>query len=563
MTLFAGVDVLKTTEDNKRDSVMTCYHFPSVSKSLACTYRETLGTREVCASLIKYRKGLAIQKQSPEDNGALSYPKKKWCRNQVLRSNDKDGCKKVLQEVGALHSTVEGGERTFARSQWRKGGANKSQSEEGNMLETQSSNPMSTSLFRLAELGRTNKNRCFTNLNQYLTKELLETAFYQTKKDGAPGVDGQTKQDYAKHLNANLESLLDRVKSGNYIAPPVRRVFIPKGKGHRAIGIPTFEDKVLQKAVTLILQRLYEPVFHGHSFAYREQRNAHQALALFRETVSNQGGGYVVELDIQSFFDNLDQGYLKVLLKKRIGDGVITCLINKWLKAGVMENGNIRYPGKGSPQGGVISPMLSNIYLDAVLDQWIESAVKPRLINKATLIRFADDAVLIMKNRKDAEKVMAVLPKRFSRFGLSLHPEKTRLIDFTLKERNTIDFLGFTHFWKRSRTSWGIGRKTMKDRLARSVRDISQWCRDNRFRSLQEQYKKLCEKVNGHYAYFSLKGNIKSLKCFRFLVERVWLKWLRRRSHRQKLFDERVTALFNRYCLPTPKILARPASVIY
>lgn len=432
------------------------------------------------------------------------------------------------------------------------------------MQETQSSDAMSTSLLRLAVLGRKHPQQCFTTLNQYLTGDLLRTAFHQTRKDGAVGIDGQTAAAYELELEGNLESLLRRAKDGSYVAPPVKRGYVPKGNGLRPIGIPTFEDKVLQRAIVQILERLYEPIFHPHSFGYRPARSAHQALALLRQQLEQGGGGHVVEMDIQAFFDNLDKSRLREFLQQRIGDGVILRLINKWLKAGVMEAGSVHYPETGSPQGGVISPILANVYLHHVLDQWFEEQVKPRLIGQARLIRFADDAVLIMRNDKDAKRVMQVLPKRFNRYGLQLHPDKTCVTVFRPKEKSSIDFLGLTHYWSKSRRGcWTIQRKTMKSRFARSVKAIQQWCRTNRHQALPEQYAVLCRKVRGHYAYFGISGNIAALKRFRYVVEHVWVKWLRRRSQRHRLDWERVAKLLKRYALPAVKLMTtRPANVM-
>ena len=309
------------------------------------------------------------------------------------------------------------------------------------MQETQRSIDMSTSLLRLAELGRKYPQRCFTNVNQYLTKELLRTAFYQTRKDGAAGIDGQTAADYATDLEGNLESLLDRAKSGRYVAPPVRRAYVPKGNSQRPIGIPTFEDKVLQRAIVMVLEKLYEPLFHPHSFGYRPNKSAHQALEQLRQQLG-QEGGHIVELDIQGFFDHLNKHHVRDFLQQRIGDGVILRLINKWLKAGVMEGGALYYPESGSPQGGVISPLLANVYLHHVLDHWFESEVRPRLLGRGCLIRFADDAVLILRNAQDASRVMDVLPKRFGRYGLTLHPEKTCVTKFKPKGKSSVDFSG-------------------------------------------------------------------------------------------------------------------------
>lgn len=432
------------------------------------------------------------------------------------------------------------------------------------MQETQSSETMSTSLLRLATLGREYPQRCFTNLNQYLTKDLLRAAFHHTRKDGATGVDGQTAADYGQKLEGNLESLLARAKDGSYLAPPVRRAYVPKGNDRRPIGIPTFEDKLLQRALVWILEKLYEPIFHPHSFGYRPKKSTHQALALLYQQLHKAGGGHVIEMDIQSFFDNLDKHQLREFLQQRIGDGVILRLINKWLKAGVMEEGALHYPEQGTPQGGVISPLLANVYLHYVLDQWFEQAVRPRLLNDTCLIRFADDAVLLTRNARDAERVMEVLPKRFQRFGLHLHPEKTCVAKFKPQEHVSIDFLGFTHYWRKNRRGgWSIRRKTMKSRLARAVKAAGHWCRNNRHRPLPEQYTKLCSKIRGHYAYFGIRGNSESLGRFLYLVRRLWIKWLRRRSQRHRLSWEFAERLLQRYPLPAVRLSAmRPAKVM-
>jgi group II intron reverse transcriptase/maturase len=432
------------------------------------------------------------------------------------------------------------------------------------MLETQSSDTMSTSLLRLAALGRKYPERCFINLNQYLTKELLYAAYHRTRKDGAVGVDGQTAAEYAVALEDNLESLLARAKSGRYVAPPVKRGYVPKGTGQRPIGIPTFEDKVLQRAVVLILEKLYEPIFHPHSFGYRPGRSAHQALGLLHRQLSASGGGHVVEMDIQGFFDHLDKRRLREFLQQRIGDGVILRLINKWLKAGVMEAGSVHYPEHGSPQGGVVSPLLANVYLHHVLDQWFEQVVKPRLMGSACLIRFADDAVLLTRNARDAERVTGVLPKRFGRYNLQLHPDKTCVTLFKPEEKSSIDFLGFTHYWRMSRRSrWSIQRKTMKSRFARGVKAIQQWCRANRHKPLPEQLSALSRKVRGHYAYFGIRGNSAAISRFRYVVESVWIKWLRRRSQRHRLEGERAVRLLRRYSLPPARLVTmNPANVM-
>jgi group II intron reverse transcriptase/maturase len=242
-------------------------------------------------------------------------------------------------------------------------------------------------------LAKQSPQMAFTSLNHYLDLDWLREAFRRTRKDGAVGVDGQTWADYAEHLEANLQSLLDRAKSGTYWAPPVRRVHIPKGTGSetRPIGIPTLEDKVLQRAVVMVLEAIYEQDFHDGSYGFRPSRSAHQALdSLWTQTMKS-GGGWILEVDIRKFFDTLDHAHLREFLQRRVRDGVLLRLIGKWLNAGVLEDGCLTHPESGSPQGGVVSPILANVFLHYVLDEWFAAEVQPRLRGRAFLIRYADD----------------------------------------------------------------------------------------------------------------------------------------------------------------------------
>jgi group II intron reverse transcriptase/maturase len=285
----------------------------------------------------------------------------------------------------------------------------------------------STKRQRIAELAKQKPEMAFTSLNHLLDLDLLREAFYRTPKDKAPGVDGQTWADYEANLEGNLQSLLRRAKSGTYRAPPVRRVHVPKGSGNetRPIGIPTLEDKVLQRAVVMLLEPLYEPLFHKGSYGFRPGRSAHQALESLWEQLMATSGGWILDVDIRKFFDTLDHGHLRDLLRHRVRDGVLLRLIGKWLKAGVLEDGQIIHPEEGTPQGGVISPLLANIYLHYVLDEWLEQEVKPRLRGRAFLIRYADDFVLGFTGEADARRLLEVLPRRFARYGLTIHPDKT------------------------------------------------------------------------------------------------------------------------------------------
>jgi RNA-directed DNA polymerase len=303
---------------------------------------------------------------------------------------------------------------------------------EGNMPGAQEPENLSTRQQRIAERTKRSPELGFTSLAHLIDLEWLYDAYLRTRQDGAVGVDGQTAADYEADLRNNLKSLLERAKSGTYQAPPVRRVHIPKGTGNetRPIGIPTFEDKVLQRAVVRVLETIYEQDFLDCSYGFRPRRSAHQALDTLWQQTMKMGGCWIVEVDIRKFFDTLDHAHLRELLKLRVRDGVLLRLIGKWLNAGVLEEGNLTFPEAGSPQGGVISPLLANVYLHYVLDVWFERVVKPRLKGRAFLIRYADDFVMGFACEHDARRVLDVLPKRFGKYGLTIHPDKTRLVPF-------------------------------------------------------------------------------------------------------------------------------------
>ncbi len=435
------------------------------------------------------------------------------------------------------------------------------------MAETLDSETVSTKQQRIATLAKQDPQRAFISLNHYLDLAWVREAFQRTRKDGAPGVDGQTWAGYAENLEANLQVLLTRAKAGTYRAPPVRRVHIPKGPGNetRPIGIPTLEDKVLQRAVVMILEAIYEQDFYHGSYGYRPGRSAHQALdSLWKQTMQT-GGGWVGEVDIRTFFDALDHGHLRGFLQQRVRDGVLLRLIGKWLKAGVMEDGCVWYPESGSPQGGVISPMLANVFLHYVLDEWFARDVQPRLRSRAFLIRYADDFVMGFTREDDARRVMQVLPQRLAKYGLTIHPDKTRLVTFRRppatmpsghargERPGTFDLLGFTHYWARSRKgNWVVKRKTSASRFTRAVRRVAHWCRTHRHDSIDEQHRTLSQKLHGHNAYYGITGNSAALGRFREAVKRVWRKWLmrRRRGHRRSwIWFNRV---LERYWLPPP-----------
>jgi group II intron reverse transcriptase/maturase len=425
---------------------------------------------------------------------------------------------------------------------------------------------VSTKLKRIAELARQMPQAQLRTLMHHVDVEWRHEAYRRTRKDGATGVDGQTASEYAADLEANLRTLLDRAKSGeHYRAPPVRRVHIPKGDGRktRPIGIPTFEDKVLQRAVAMVLSAVYEQDFLDCSYGFRPGCSAHDALEVLWKHAMDMRGGWVLEADIEAFFDSVDRKRLQEVLRQRVSDGVLCRLVGKWLNAGVMEEGCVYYPDAGTPQGGVISPLLANIYLHEVLDKWFYEQVRPRLHGRAYLVRFADDFVMLFEREDDARRVLDVLPKRFGKYGLRLHPEKTRLVEFrpppddptgSAGTSGSFDLLGFTHFWSRSRKgSWVVKRKTAQSRFSRALRCISQWCRAHRHDPVKQQHRALTQKIRGHYGYYGIAGNSGMLSSFDHWVRAVWKKWLGRRNN-QYFTWERMNLYLRRFPLPPPRM---------
>ncbi len=435
------------------------------------------------------------------------------------------------------------------------------------MSETSSSTSISTKLERIAKLARQAPTMALTTLAHHIDEEWLREAYRRTRKDGATGIDGRTAEEYAKNLEENLRTLLDRAKTGMYRAPPVRRVHIPKGKGEtRPLGIPTFEDKVLQRAVAMVLEAVYEQDFLDCSYGFRPGRSAHQALDALHDTTTWMAGGWVVELDIRKYFDSIPHERFRDVLRQRVRDGVILRLIGKWLNAGVMEAGALHRSEAGTPQGGVISPLLANIFLHEVLDVWFHQEVLPRLRGRALLVRYADDAVMLFEHEEDARRVMDVLPKRFGKYGLTLHPDKTRLVPFKRPDRPqnrcddddgpdgpaSFDFLGFTIHWGRSLAGkWVVRERTAKDRFRRALVSLSGWCKRNRHAPLEQQQKVLNAKLRGHYGYYGRTGSRERLWTFFKQARREWKRWLSRRSQRQ-LSWKRMARLLERYPLLTP-----------
>src|ERR1700719_2341711 len=351
---------------------------------------------------------------------------------------------------------------------------------------------MSTKLDRLTELAKEEPKRQFFSIAHLITPEALYTAFRSLRKEASAGVDGVTYQEYQQDAERKIQELYQRLKDGKYQAQPLRRVYIPKENGkQRPISIPALEDKIVQKAMVEVLNAIYEQDFLDCSYGFRPGRGQRQALDEVRRVICTRPTGWVLEIDVTAYFDSIVREQLMEMIEKRVSDSSVLRLIRKWIQVGVIEEGRLLVSETGTGQGQTISPLLANIYLHYVLDEWFENEVKPRLQGAAHEIRFADDAVLCFQYREDAEKVMEVLPKRFAKYGLTLHPEKTRLVDFGRyaeehakrqgKKPATFDFLGFTHICARSRRGkFMVKTKTMKKRLRRGLMAVAGWCQEHR-----------------------------------------------------------------------------------
>jgi len=412
------------------------------------------------------------------------------------------------------------------------------------------------------------QGKALTSLSHHLDIEFLREAYRRTRRNGATGVDGQSWHEYGERLEENLQELLNRAKSGTYRAPAVRRVRIPKGdKGEtRPIGIPTLEDKVLQRAVSMLLEAVYEGDFEDFSYGFRPRRSAHDALDALWENTTKLRGCWIVEVDIRRFFDTLSHSQLLEIVRQRVRDGVVLRLIGKWLNAGVMEGEELSYPESGTPQGGVISPLLANVYLDYVLDKWWRRDVLPRMRGRAFLVRYADDFVMGFELEQDAKRVMAVLPKRFARFGLKVNEAKTRKVDFRRprgpngrsakgQKPGTFDFLGFTLYWGRSRKGRPtVKRKTSASRFRRTLKRAREWLRAHIHAPIRLQHERLSVALKGHDSYFGVTGNIRALQNLRHCLIRLWRRCLARRSSKGFTW-EKMTALLERYPLPRARIV--------
>jgi RNA-directed DNA polymerase len=466
-------------------------------------------------------------------------------------------------------------------TQWREGEAGHHVLVSGTTGRTLSCTEVFLKLIQIAEQAAHDPDHVFTSLAHFLTPDFLSAAFHRVRKEAAPGLDEVTWRDYAENLESNLEDLWQRLRTKRYRATPVKRCWIDKEDGsRRPLGLTILEDKIVQRAVVMILEPIFEADFYDISYGFRPGRSAHDALKTLREQCMDDRINWIVDADVSGYFDAIDHQRLQGFIRQRVNDGSLRRLIGKWLRVGVLEEGTLITPDRGTRQGSVISPMLGNIYLHYVLDQWFMEEIRPQLKGKVFLIRYADDFVIGCEREDEARWLMEQLRERFSSQGLTIHPEKSHVIDFRRPSRvaaggagpspnatskggdgpkkgnGTFDFLGFTHYWARSRQGfWVVKRQTMRKRQRRVYGAIWQWCRRNRHLPLLEQYRILCSKLRGHYQYYGVRCNFARMRAVWRFAQRAWRYWLSRRSTRSAIRWEQFARYLEKNPLPAPKII--------
>ncbi len=426
-----------------------------------------------------------------------------------------------------------------------------------------------TKLQRITRKAHSDPKCRFTSLFHLMNHELLWGCFQALKGDKASGIDRITKEQYAANLMDNLDNLIGRLHQMAYIPQPVRRVYIPKAGSNnvRPLGIPALEDKLVQAGMSKILQSVYEQDFIEDSYGFRPNRSCHDALRALSQTVRNHGIQYIVEADIKGFFDNVDHEQLMTFLDHRIADKRMQRYIKRFLRSGIQEDGYCRSSERGTPQGGVISPLLANIYLHYTLDLWFQRCFAKACRGSVRFIRYADDFVVCFRYKADAQRFRNEMEARLNQFGLEIAPEKTHVLEFgsqaqeSAKQRGertkTFDFLGFTHFCTTSRNGkyFCMGRKTISKRFTVKLKSYKQWLRANRTLPTAQIMRTTANKLRGHYGYYGVSGNSRSISNFAFEVEKLLFKWLGRRGKKGSLNYEKFNLLLKRYPLPAPRIM--------
>jgi RNA-directed DNA polymerase len=432
------------------------------------------------------------------------------------------------------------------------------------MSATSKAQQVSPKLLKVAEIAKRDPGMRWLSLAHHIDEAAIVRAFHRQRKDAAVGVDGVTKEEYGREVKANARALIERMRARRYRHQPIRQVHIPKGKGKtRPIGISCFEDKLVQEALREVLEAVYEPMFRECSYGFRPGRSAHDALRALDHSAMAGEMNVVLEADITSYFGSIDRKLLMEMLGQRVADTSLLRLVGKCLHVGVLDGEEYGEPEVGTTQGSVLSPLLGNIYLHYVLDEWFATEVAGRLRGRARLIRYADDFVIGFERREDAEQVMRELGERMAQYGLKLHPEKTRIVPFARpspsqtggKGTGTFNFLGFTVYWRRTRRGrWVLGLKTRMERLHRAMQAVRDFCRRHRHEPIGEQHAGLCRRLRGHYNYFGVNGNIDALNKLAWETTWTWHKWLNRRGAQARLTWERYLDLLRDYPMPPPAV---------
>jgi RNA-directed DNA polymerase len=458
------------------------------------------------------------------------------------------------------------GEQAVAEPVERRAGT-KGNADRQSTYQTQGWTSVSQALERIRKVARERKKERFTALYHHINIELLEEAFYELQENAAPGVDRLTWKDYEANLERNLEDLHDRVQRGAYRALPSRRVYIPKPDGRqRPLAVAALEDKIVQRAVATLLNAIYEEDFLGFSYGFRPGRGAHDAMDALCVGIGRQKVSYILDADIRSFFDEIDQDWLIRFLEHRIGDRRIIRLIQKWLRAGVLEDGVVSVSDRGTGQGSVISPLLANVYLHYALDLWAERWRRHKATGDMIIVRYADDFIVGFQHHADAQCFLDEMRERLGKFALSLHPEKTRLIEFGrfaaerrkrrgLGKPETFTFLGFTFICGTTRSGkFQLQRKTRADRMRAKLQEIKQKLRRRMHQPIPDQGKWLGRVIRGYFNYHAVPTNGRALEVFRHHVTDLWRRALRRRSQKDRMTWARMTQLMDAW-VPKPLIL--------
>jgi RNA-directed DNA polymerase len=419
---------------------------------------------------------------------------------------------------------------------------------------------MSTLELQIAERAIKHKGEALHSLNQFIDEALLGRCYKHLNKNSSSGVDGENWYEFGIESQVRIPELLRKFKTGEYKAPHIRRAYIPKGEGDkRPLGIPTIEDKVLQAGVRSVLEPIYEKDFKEFSYAFRPKRSAHQAIDYMARKITFGGIRYIIDADLKNYFGSIPHRELREFVARRVNDGVINKMIDKWMKAGILEDGQVSYPTGGTPQGGIISPLLSNIYLHYVLDEWFSGQIQPLLKGNSFIVRYADDFLLGFSDKQEAMRVMEVLSKRFDKYKLSLHPDKTKLIDLECERgqgERGFDFLGFTHYKSKGRKGKPVmKRKTSSKKLTKAITQTEEWIKENRHRKLKELMTELNVKMRGHYNYYGITFNRKGIYHFYAEIRSRLHKWLNRRGGKTVWTWERFFTLINKWTsLLAPKL---------